>query len=128
MNPQATGCERSGRWVRCAAVIAAVSLFAPGDAFAIVGRPLTPVSYAGVARRTTRRSVAYGTTAAAVGAGVATGAAVGAAAAAATPVTVLPAGCTTVVSAGVTYQNCGGSYYRPYYQGPDVVYVPVVMP
>jgi hypothetical protein len=26
---------------------------------AVVGRPLTPVSYAGVARRTTRRSVAY---------------------------------------------------------------------
>ena len=27
-----------------------------------VGRPLTPVSYAGVARRTTRRAVAVGTT------------------------------------------------------------------
>ena len=27
---------------------------------AVVGRPLTPVSYAGVARRTTRRSVAAG--------------------------------------------------------------------
>ena len=27
---------------------------------AIVGRPLTPMSYAGVARRTTRRAVAYG--------------------------------------------------------------------
>jgi hypothetical protein len=28
------------------------------DAYAIIGRPLTPMSYAGVARRTTRR-VAY---------------------------------------------------------------------
>jgi hypothetical protein len=30
-----------------------------GTASALVGRPLTPVSYAGVARRTTRRAVAY---------------------------------------------------------------------
>jgi hypothetical protein len=29
-------------------------------AHAVVGRPLTPVSYAGVARRTSRRSAAYG--------------------------------------------------------------------
>jgi hypothetical protein len=29
-----------------------------GQALAIVGRPLTPMSYAGVARRTTRRAVA----------------------------------------------------------------------
>jgi hypothetical protein len=32
--------------------------FFEGEANAIVGRPLTPVSYAGVARRTTRRTVA----------------------------------------------------------------------
>jgi len=30
------------------------------EASAIRGRPLTPMSYAGVARRTTRRAVAYG--------------------------------------------------------------------
>jgi hypothetical protein len=30
------------------------------SAHAIIGRPLTPMSYAGVARRTTRRSVAVG--------------------------------------------------------------------
>jgi hypothetical protein len=30
------------------------------EARAVVGRPLTPISYAGVARRTTRRSVAAG--------------------------------------------------------------------
>jgi hypothetical protein len=29
-------------------------------AHAIIGRPLTPMSYAGVARRTTRRAVRYG--------------------------------------------------------------------
>ena len=37
-----------------------------------VGRPLTPMSYAGVARRTTRRAVAYGGAAAATGAYAAT--------------------------------------------------------
>jgi hypothetical protein len=31
-----------------------------GEAHAIIGRPLTPISYAGVARRTTRRAVGYG--------------------------------------------------------------------
>ena len=30
------------------------------DALAVVGRPLTPMSYAGVARRTTRRAVYAG--------------------------------------------------------------------
>src|SRR5215470_15062804 len=47
---------------------------------AIIGRPLTPMSYAGVARRTTAREVTYG--AAAAGAAAAGAAAVGAAAAA----------------------------------------------
>jgi hypothetical protein len=30
------------------------------EVLAVVGRPLTPVSYAGVARRTVRRSAYYG--------------------------------------------------------------------
>jgi hypothetical protein len=30
------------------------------EAHAVIGRPLTPISYAGVARRTTRRGVAAG--------------------------------------------------------------------
>ena len=34
-----------------------------------IGRPLTPMSYAGVARRTTRRAVTYGAAAGAVAAG-----------------------------------------------------------
>jgi len=34
-----------------------------------IGRPLTPMSYAGVARRTTRRAVVYGAAAGAVAAG-----------------------------------------------------------
>ncbi len=38
------------------------------EAKARVGRPLTPMSYAGVARRTTRRAVAVGAAAGAAGA------------------------------------------------------------
>jgi hypothetical protein len=39
---------------------AGLELALPRDAHAIIGRPLTPMSYAGVARRTTRRAVVYG--------------------------------------------------------------------
>jgi hypothetical protein len=39
------------------------------SAEARIGRPLTPMSYAGVARRTTRRAVVYGGAAAAAAAG-----------------------------------------------------------
>jgi hypothetical protein len=55
-----------------------------------VGRPVTPVSYAGVARRTTRRRI------------VATSAYVAS----------LPRGCTTVVMEGVTLHQCGSTYYQ----------------
>ncbi len=41
------------------------------SANAVIGRPLTPVSYAGVARRTTRRAVVAGAAVGAVGAAVA---------------------------------------------------------
>ena len=61
-----------------ATAVLAVGLFWNGEtaldnglitsAEARVGRPLTPVSYAGVARRTTRRAVAVGAGAAAAGA------------------------------------------------------------
>jgi hypothetical protein len=73
-------------WDGQVAPIAGVTLIAPAEAR--VGRPLTPVSYAGVARRTTRRAV-Y------------TGAVVGAAA---RPVVV--AAPTTVVVAAPTTQTC----------------------
>jgi hypothetical protein len=61
-----------------AAVVFTIGLFWNGEntidgslitsAEARVGRPLTPMSYAGVARRTTRRAVAVGAGAAAAGA------------------------------------------------------------
>ncbi len=79
-----------------------------GDAQAIIGRPLTPMSYAGVARRTVRRT-AY------VGAAAAYGTA--AAYRYAAPVPAMPVGCAPGV-------NCGGVTYQPAYQGPNVVYVP----
>ena len=63
-----------------------------GEAQAIVGRPLTPVSYAGVARRTTRRMV-YRTS---------------------VYVARLPPACTVVVVEGTTLHMCGGTYYQPY--------------
>ena len=40
-----------------------------------------------------------------------------------TRVTVLPAGCTTVIRHGVRYSYCGEVYYRPYYEGTTVIYV-----
>lgn len=82
---------------------------------AIVGRPLTPMSYAGVARRTTRRAAYYG---GAYGYGPAYAAPGYAAPAPAGYVTALPAGC--VMAGG--YYTCGGARYRPYYNGPTVVY------
>ena len=55
--------------IGCLFVSEKVSLTNPGSlvtgANARIGRPLTPLSYAGVARRTTRRAVAYGAAAAA---------------------------------------------------------------
>jgi hypothetical protein len=43
-------------------IIVAVGLFVTvaDEALAIIGMPLTPMSYAGVARRTVRRSYYYG--------------------------------------------------------------------
>ena len=41
-------------------------IFLPQTAHAIIGRPLTPMSYAGVARRTTRRMAYAGAVAAPV--------------------------------------------------------------
>ena len=88
------------------------SVFAP-VAEAIVGAPMTPVSVAGVARRTARR-----TTAVVVAANTpppaqpvpATG-----------MIATLPGNC---VAAGDLFQ-CGGAYYKPYMQGSTIVYARV---
>lgn len=98
------------------------------SASAIIGRPLTPFSYAGVARRTTRR-VVY---ADAAMVGTATAAAVAyapppAPPAAAPPVGAivnsLPPNCEPATIGGVAYSYCGGTYYRAGFQGNNVVYI-----
>jgi hypothetical protein len=80
------------------------------EAHAVVGRPLTPMSYAGVARRTARR-----TTRRNVYAGGAYGYGYGYAAGV---VTTLPAGCAFAVG----LYTCGAVRYQPYYQGTTVIY------
>ena len=76
------------------------------SAQARVGRPLTPVSVAGVARRQTRRA-AYGYGAGVVGAGLAGAAVVGTAAAVATAPYY---GRTGYYSGGPYYRGAGGPY------------------
>jgi hypothetical protein len=70
-------------------------------AAAVVGRPATPVSAAGVARRTTRRVIRRS----------------------AIYVATLPVGCTTVYIDGTSLYSCGGTYYQPYGTQYVVVYV-----
>ena len=62
------------------------------EAQALIGRPLTPLSYAGVARRTTRRVIRRTTIYRAT----------------------LPPGCTMVTMEGATLHQCGATYYQPY--------------
>ena len=115
------------------------------EAHAVVGAPLTPVSAAGVARRTTRRVVVAESTATqASAANTATAQQQSAtaqqqtamaqqqAAASSRPpgapavgavVSALPAGCKPETRNGVEYQNCGGVYYRAAFQGNNLVYV-----
>jgi hypothetical protein len=136
--------------------VAGVSPDAPGaltlvqDARAVVGAPLTPVSAAGVARRTTRRVVvaesastqqqqaataqqqsATAQQQSATAQQQSATAQQQAAAAARPPgappvgtvVSALPAGCKPETKGGVEYQNCGGVYYRAAFQGNNLVYV-----
>ena len=91
------------------------------DAEAVIGRPLTPVSYAGVARRTTRRA-AYAGAYAHGGYGYSYAPP---AVATTAVVTTLPAGCAQATASGVAYYDCGTARYQPYYHGATVVYRPL---
>lgn len=104
-----------------------------GDAEAVVGRPLTPVSVGGVARRTTRRAV-YATSASNSAAQQEAAAAQQQAAEAeqqaaanrlppGTVVTALPSGCEPTTVDGVSLFNCGGVMYQPSFQSNNLVYV-----
>ena len=83
-----------------------VDVWCPGglvtsEVEARIGRPATPGSVAGVARRTTRRRVRRSTV----------------------YIATLPRGCTTVVIEGATLQQCGGAYYQTHGSQYVVVYV-----
>lgn len=71
------------------------------EAQARVGRPATPTSVAGVARRTRRRTIRRSTR----------------------YVATLPRGCKTVVIEGTALHHCGGIYYQPSGGQYVVVYV-----
>jgi hypothetical protein len=71
------------------------------DAQARVGRPMTPASVGGVARRTTRRSIRRSTV----------------------YVATLPKNCTTVVIDGTKLSQCGTTYYQSHSGQYAVVYV-----
>lgn len=106
---------KSNGWtVACAIGAAAVGLLVatnPGALFldgslmskaeAIVGRPLTPISVAGVARRTTRRTIARSSI----------------------YVNSLPTACVQTNINGTLLYQCGATYYQPYGTQYVVVYV-----
>lgn len=71
------------------------------EALAVIGRPATPGSVAGVSRRTSRRVIRRSTIYAAS----------------------LPGGCSTVVIEGTQLYQCGATYYQPYNDQYVVVYV-----
>jgi hypothetical protein len=97
-------------------------LLGGGDAHAVIGRPLTPASYAGVARRTTRRTAyAAGAVAATTPAVVATAPVVPTAGV----VTSLPGGCARAGAEGTVYYQCEAVRYQPYYHGSTLVYRPL---
>lgn len=96
-----------------------------GDpAEAVIGRPLTPLSYAGVARRTTRRAAYAGAAARPYGYGYGVGVAPAPVVPSTAVVTALPAGCGQVGAAGTVYYQCGPARYQPYYSGATLVYRP----
>jgi hypothetical protein len=126
-----------------------LTLFA--RAHAIVGAPATPLSVAGVARRTTVRTVAATSASAstsqqqtataqqqeatakqqeatakqqeATAKQQAAAARPAGAPAVGAVVNKLPAGCKPEIKSGVEYQNCGGVLYRSAFQGNTLVYV-----
>jgi hypothetical protein len=129
-----------------------------GDAQAIIGMPWTPLSFAGVARRSMYRAAVYNAAvtnvavanaaaanyayanaaqaqASAANAAAAQAAAASAAASAAaaqnaatglpigSTVPYLPPNCSSTLINGANYFNCNGVFYKPGFQGNNVVYI-----
>jgi len=86
-----------------------LTLAASTSALAVVVR--TAVAYRPVARPVVRAAAVVGT-AAVVGSVVST----------------LPPACHSVIVGGVAYQECGTSWYRPYYSGTTINYTVVNPP
>lgn len=78
-----------------------LDIVVPGDAGAVIGRPLTPGSVAGVARRTTRRQIRRSTIYAAT----------------------LPPSCVRQNIDGIEVWSCGGTYYQQSGNQYVVVYI-----
>ena len=96
---------------------------------AVIGAPRTPVSVAGVARRSTRRAV-YATNASQqqqqqqqAQQQQQTQQTAAAALPKGTVVSALPAGCTSVTVDGVNLFSCGSTMYQPKFQSNNLVYV-----
>lgn len=102
-----------------------------GSAEARLGRPVSPGSVAGVARRTTRRAVVATSATASASqqqqaqqqAAPAPQPAPAATLPAGTVVSALPAGCTSMVVEGVSLFSCSGVTYQPTFQSNNLVYV-----
>jgi hypothetical protein len=108
------------------------------DAEALIGIPFSPLSVAGVARRTTRRAVVMSSAEASAAAQtsastdaqttqssapVSTTKPAKGAVPLGTIITTLPDGCVTEAKAGVQYYKCSKTYYRVAFQGDKLVYV-----
>lgn len=78
-----------------------LGIIVPSDAGAVIGRPLTPGSVAGVARRTTRRAIRRSTIYAAT----------------------LPPNCVRQNIDGYDVWSCGGTYYQQSGNQYVVVYI-----
>ena len=99
------------------------------EAQARVGRPATPVSYAGVARRTTVRAATPGVGAPGVGVTPAPG--VGTLGPVGTVVYALPSvpsGCIPTLVNGIEYQRCESTWYQVQNTGSSVQYIIVAPP
>jgi hypothetical protein len=96
---------------------------------ALIGAPLSPLSFAGVARRSIMRrdvlalGVASEAAATLPPVTTASAAAPGSAVPIGTTVPELPVGCTSTTIEGVGYFNCAGTYYKPAYKSNNLVYV-----
>ena len=116
-----------------------IGITAVPSAKAVIGVPVSPASYAGVARRHTRRAVAVTSSAAASSAAASSAQKQETTQAAPPPqstgslpvgavVSTVPTGCTSFTKDNAQYYTCQGNYYRAAFQGNNLVYTVVPKP